>query len=68
MMQSGRRRKNAPTLRYEGSAGSLRPLWKEITVVLVVKLMLLAGLWYLFFSEPVDEHLTARDVSAYMLD
>lgn len=43
------------------------PLAKEITVVLVVKILLIFGLWYAFFSQPLDRHLTDRNVSAVIL-
>ena len=58
----------ASTIHRKSSISSLRPLCKEITAVLLIKLMLLAGIWYLFFSEPVDEHLSASDVSEYILN
>jgi len=42
-------------------------LAKEITVALVVKLCLIFGLWYVFFSHPIDRELTDRGVSAVIL-
>lgn len=38
------------------------PLFKEITLVLVIKAALLFGLWAAFFSEPADDDLTGREV------
>ncbi|HKJ77841.1 MAG TPA: hypothetical protein VKA64_11635 [Gammaproteobacteria bacterium] len=38
------------------------PLFKEITLVLVIKVALLFGLWAAFFSEPVGDDLTAGQV------
>jgi len=43
------------------------PLAKEITVVLLIKICLIFGLWYAFFSQPLDRHLTDRGVSAVIL-
>ena len=43
------------------------PLAKEITVALVVKLLLIFGLWYAFFSHPIDQMLTDSGVSAVIL-
>ncbi len=34
----------------------------DITVTLVIKLILIYVLWYAFFSEPIDEHLTGQTV------
>ncbi|MGA9032661.1 MAG: cytochrome oxidase putative small subunit CydP [Sulfuricaulis sp.] len=42
-------------------------LAKEITVVLLVKLFLIFGLWYAFFNHPIDRQLTDRSVSAVIL-
>ena len=42
-------------------------LAREITIVLLVKLFLILGLWYAFFSHPLDRHLTDRGVSAVIL-
>ncbi|RME34052.1 MAG: hypothetical protein D6786_06000 [Gammaproteobacteria bacterium] len=52
---------------HEAQTAPPRPLWKEITVVLLVKLAVLAGIWYLFFSEPVGEHISGTDVSEHIL-
>lgn len=38
------------------------PLFKEIVIVLLVKVVLLAGLWAAFFSDPVDDGLTPERV------
>jgi len=43
------------------------PLAKEITVALLIKLVVIFGLWYAFFSHPVDRNLTDRGVSAVIL-
>jgi hypothetical protein len=43
------------------------PLAKEITVALLIKLLLILGLWYAFFSQPVDRELTDLSVSAVIL-
>ncbi len=43
------------------------PLAKEITIVLLVKLFLIFGLWYAFFSHPLDRDLSDRSVSAVIL-
>ncbi len=43
------------------------PLAREITVVLLVKLLLIFGLWYAFFSHPIERQLTDRGVSAVIL-
>lgn len=42
-------------------------LAKEITVALAVKLCLIFGLWYVFFSHPIDRQLTDHSVSAVIL-
>ena len=34
-------------------------LRKEIVLVLVIKLLLIWGIWFLFFSHPVDERLSS---------
>ncbi|MHB8533896.1 MAG: cytochrome oxidase putative small subunit CydP [Sulfuricaulis sp.] len=44
-----------------------KPLAREITLVLLVKLFLIFGLWYAFFSHPIDRELTDRRVSAVIL-
>ena len=33
-------------------------LAREITLTLIIKVMLIYGIWYFFFSEPVDDSLT----------
>jgi len=43
------------------------PLAKEITLALLVKLLLIFGLWYAFFSHPIDRELTDSGVSAVIL-
>ena len=43
------------------------PLAREITVVLMVKLFLIFGLWYAFFSHSIERQLTDRGVSAVIL-
>lgn len=35
-----------------------KSLRKELVLVLILKLCLLWGLWYIFFSNPVDKYLT----------
>jgi hypothetical protein len=42
-------------------------LAREISAVLLIKICLIFGLWYAFFSHPVDRHLTDRGVSAVIL-
>ena len=40
---------------------------REIVIVLLVKLVLLFGLWYAFFSHPLDRSLTGVDVSRVLM-
>ena len=47
---------------YRMRAMRLSPLFKEITLVLVIKVALLFGLWAAFFSDPVGDDLTAGQV------
>ncbi len=46
--------------------GSVR-LWQEIIVTLVVKVILLAAIWAVWFSEPEDRSLDASKVAAQVL-
>jgi len=36
----------------------------EITAALIVKLLFIGALWFLFFSNPVDEHLDDTGIAA----
>ncbi|MGR9074013.1 MAG: cytochrome oxidase putative small subunit CydP [Gammaproteobacteria bacterium] len=40
---------------------------KEILLILLVKLVLIYGIWLVFFSRPIDKHLTGDDVGRYLL-
>ncbi|WP_036665149.1 cytochrome oxidase putative small subunit CydP [Paludibacterium yongneupense] len=40
-------------------ARSGRPLWLDVTVVLLFKAALLWGAWYLWFSHPLAPHMRA---------
>lgn len=39
------------------------PLWSEITVVLLIKIILLTCLWKVFFSHPQAEHMRLPEAS-----
>jgi hypothetical protein len=38
-----------------------RPLWFELTIVVIVKVALIFCLWKVFFSNPVAEHMVVPD-------
>ena len=38
----------------------------DITIMLVLKLIVIYGLWYAFFSQPLDDHLTSHAVGSAM--
>ena len=42
-------------------------LRKEIVLTLVIKVLLLWGLWYAFFRTPVDEDITPADLERRLL-
>jgi len=49
-------------------AGSRRaPLWKEITIILVIKAAVLYLLWLAFFSAPIDRNLDAAGIASSLL-
>ena len=43
------------------------PLAREITVVLVVKLLLLLAIWFICFRHPIDRELQSDDVANVLL-
>jgi hypothetical protein len=43
------------------------PIRKELVIVLAVKLIVLAGLWFAFFRSPADKQLTPSDVSRVLI-
>jgi hypothetical protein len=43
--------------RWRGAISRLSQLTREITLVLVVKLLLLGLIWWAFFSEPAARHM-----------
>jgi hypothetical protein len=43
-------------------------LWQEILVILSLKLALIFALWWLFFSDPLDEKLQSADVSSHLFN
>lgn len=53
------------------SAVSMAPrdnsLARHISLTLIIKVLLLVGLWYLFFSQPIDKLLTDQTVSRALL-
>ena len=40
---------------------------REILLILALKFALIYGLWYAFFSQPLDRELTDESVGAYFL-
>lgn len=42
-------------------------LRKEITLLLLIKLILLFILWKTCFAHPIEEHLTNQDVATHIL-
>jgi len=40
---------------------------REILLILALKFGLIYGLWYAFFSQPIDKELTGESVGAYFL-
>jgi hypothetical protein len=40
---------------------------REILLILALKFALIYGLWYAFFSKPIDRELTGESVGAYFL-
>jgi hypothetical protein len=42
-------------------------LAREITITLLLKILLIIGIWYLFFSHPVDDTLTEEKVRQQIL-
>ncbi len=45
------------------SVSTDRQLFKEVSIILIVKVLLLIGLWYVFFSGPADGHFTTEQVA-----
>lgn len=43
------------------------PLWKEITIILVIKAAALYLIWLAFFSAPIDRHLDAAGIANSLL-
>ena len=43
------------------------PLWKEITLMLVIKAVALYLIWFAFFSAPVDKQLDAAGIASSLL-
>ena len=43
------------------------PLWKEITVILVIKAVVLYLIWLAFFSAPAARHLDASGMTSALL-
>ncbi len=43
------------------------PLKKEITIILIIKLMLLTLLWYVCFSHPVAPQLNIQALGQHLL-
>ena len=43
------------------------PLWKEITIILVIKAVALYLIWLTFFSAPADKHLDAAGIASSLL-
>lgn len=43
------------------------PLWKEITIILVIKAAALYLIWLAFFSVPADKHLDAAGIAGSLL-
>ena len=46
----------------------MRGLVKEISLVLILKILFLMGLWWLCFSHPIQEHLTSADLGQHLLN
>lgn len=44
------------------------PLRRDIAIALAIKAVLLLGLWYAFFRQPLDDRLTAEQVGAAILE
>jgi len=40
-----------------------RRLFKEVSIILIIKVMLLFGLWYAFFSDPLPDLVTTEHVA-----
>lgn len=40
---------------------------KEITLTLIVKLILIFGIWFFFFSQPIDDSLSSDKVRQQIL-
>ena len=43
-------------------------LSKEISCVLILKVLFILGLWWLCFSHPIQEHLTSADLGQHILN
>ncbi len=43
------------------------PLKKEITIILIIKMMLLTVLWYVCFSHPVAPQINSQVLSQHLL-
>ncbi|ABS77132.2 hypothetical protein CBUD_1083 [Coxiella burnetii Dugway 5J108-111] len=46
----------------------LSSLRKEITIVIILKLFVLALIWYFCFSDPLSKHLTSRLMQQHILN
>jgi len=42
-------------------------LWKEITLVITIKLIAITLIWYCFFSDPVEKHLTQKKFADHLV-
>lgn len=42
-------------------------LWKEITLVVTLKIIVIMAIWYFWFSDPVEKHLTTEKVAQQMV-
>lgn len=40
----------------------------ELCLILLIKVLLIVILWYVFFSDPVQSHLTSQTVATHFLD
>jgi hypothetical protein len=43
-------------------------LRKEILVMFAIKAAILGGLWFVCFSRPIDESLSANDVASHVVN
>lgn len=42
-------------------------LWKEITIILLIKTLFIFAIWKVCFSDPVEKHLTLERVQQQLL-